>query len=130
MGLASTAMITDSASSQGQNRVIDSSRMVRAGKGRHGARRTSLACVPPSPSLDSPSRELPQPQAAMRHLSGRTAVSLALMLLLAQEAGAQPLAFHLTFDPVVTSKPFTGRVYVMLFRAEVNGLQAGPNWFR
>jgi hypothetical protein len=41
-----------------------------------------------------------------------------------------PLEFHLRFDRKLTTRPFTGRVYVMLFAAERNELQSGPSWFR
>lgn len=41
-----------------------------------------------------------------------------------------PLEFHLTFDRAVSARPFTGRVYVMLFRAPQGKLRSGPAWFR
>lgn len=57
-----------------------------------------------------------------------------LILLLAASSGhAQapaPLAFHLSFDPVVSKRPFTGRVFVMLSKAKVQQLPSGPNWFK
>jgi S-formylglutathione hydrolase FrmB len=45
-------------------------------------------------------------------------------------AGAAPLAFHLTYDRVVSQGPFTGRVYVMLSRNDVGQLRSGPDWFK
>jgi S-formylglutathione hydrolase FrmB len=43
---------------------------------------------------------------------------------------AAPLEFHLTFEKNVSEKPFTGRVYVMLFKESVTSLRSGPSWFR
>src|SRR5262249_32287573 len=48
----------------------------------------------------------------------------------ARGAEAGPLEFHLTFDKVVSDKPFTGRVYVMLSKQPVKELRSGPSWFR
>jgi hypothetical protein len=42
----------------------------------------------------------------------------------------KPLEFHVTFDPTVSSKPFTGRVYVMLSRFSMTQPPAGINWFK
>lgn len=46
------------------------------------------------------------------------------------EIAAAPMRFHLNFDPGISTQPFTGRIYVMLFEKEVANLQPGPNWFR
>jgi pimeloyl-ACP methyl ester carboxylesterase len=46
----------------------------------------------------------------------------------AQQAG--PLEFLITFDRSVSARPFTGRVYVMLFKQDVKELRPGPNWFQ
>jgi S-formylglutathione hydrolase FrmB len=45
-------------------------------------------------------------------------------------AGAQPrpLEFRLTFDQRIAAEPFTGRVYVLLFKEDVKELRPGPNW--
>ncbi len=57
-----------------------------------------------------------------------------LLLPMGPLAPAQPpargLALHLTFDKSVSDRPFTGRVYVLLSKAPISGLRAGPNWFR
>jgi S-formylglutathione hydrolase FrmB len=45
-------------------------------------------------------------------------------------AAAAPLEFRLTFDPSVSASPFTGRVYVLLTKADGRALPAGANWFR
>jgi hypothetical protein len=45
------------------------------------------------------------------------------------EAQSRPLEFRLTFDRSVSAQPFTGRVYVMLFKQDVNELRPGPDWF-
>lgn len=42
---------------------------------------------------------------------------------------AGPLEFELAFPAKVLSKPFTGRVYVMLTRGTPRGLMSGPDWF-
>ena len=44
-------------------------------------------------------------------------------------AAKQPLTFRITFDPAVSSEPFTGRVYVMLSKTASKGLRSGPSWF-
>jgi S-formylglutathione hydrolase FrmB len=58
---------------------------------------------------------------------------LALLLVLAAGgpgvAQSRPLEFRLTFSRAVSSEPFTGRVYVLLFRKPVQELQSGPDWF-
>jgi S-formylglutathione hydrolase FrmB len=43
---------------------------------------------------------------------------------------AEPLAFHLTFDPKAHPGPFTGRVYVLLFANDTPALAGGPDWIR
>jgi Putative esterase len=45
-------------------------------------------------------------------------------------ADSKPLTFHVTFDKAVSSKPFTGRVYVMLTKAEKGEPRLGPSWFK
>jgi hypothetical protein len=45
-------------------------------------------------------------------------------------AQARPLEFRITFDRKVSTQPFTGRVYVMLFKQEVKDLRPGPSWFQ
>src|SRR5690349_11338376 len=58
-------------------------------------------------------------------------VSLLLLLKPVSAAPqAQPLEFRLTFDRSVSAQPFTGRVYVMLFKEDVKELRSGPNWFQ
>src|SRR6185437_5829176 len=55
-----------------------------------------------------------------------------LLLLIPVTAAAQqhPLEFHLSFDRSVSAQPFTGRVYVMLFKQDAKELRSGPNWLR
>src|SRR5260370_22393494 len=64
----------------------------------------------------------------------RKSIALPLWLLLAfadhARADCQPLEFQLTFEKNVSDTPFTGRVYVMLYREAVTSLRSGPNWFR
>lgn len=63
----------------------------------------------------------------------RLSVRLALVLLLTPVsalAQSRPLEFRLTFDPKVSAQPFTGRVYVMLFKQDTKELRSGPDWFR
>ncbi|HZY88281.1 MAG TPA: alpha/beta hydrolase [Gemmataceae bacterium] len=43
---------------------------------------------------------------------------------------ATPLEFRLTFSESVSAAPFTGRVYLMLTKADTKALPAGPNWFK
>jgi hypothetical protein len=57
------------------------------------------------------------------------ALVAALLLLLAAPPAAEALEFHLTFDRAAHPRPFTGRVYVMLFSGGTGTLQGGPNWF-
>jgi S-formylglutathione hydrolase FrmB len=45
-------------------------------------------------------------------------------------ADPQPFEFRITFDPVVSQQPFTGRVYVMLSRKAQGEPRFGPNWFQ
>jgi hypothetical protein len=55
-----------------------------------------------------------------------------LLLLLAPAsalAQSRRLEFRLSFDRTVSAQPFTGRVYVMLFKQNVNDLRPGPDWF-
>ncbi len=58
----------------------------------------------------------------------------ACLLLLAvpalPAANAGPLEFHVTFDKTVSDKPFTGRVYVLLTKADRSGAPREPDWFR
>src|SRR5579875_1394368 len=60
-------------------------------------------------------------------------IRLAPLLLLLTPASAlaqsRPLEFRLVFDRNVSAQPFTGRVYVMLFKQSVNELRPGPDWF-
>ncbi|MGH7224756.1 MAG: hypothetical protein ACRELF_16155, partial [Gemmataceae bacterium] len=44
-------------------------------------------------------------------------------------AQARPLEFRLSFDRSVSARPFSGRVYVMLFGQDVKELRSGPSWF-
>ncbi len=66
--------------------------------------------------------------------TNRLPVRVAGLLLLLAPNGAdaqqRPLEFHLTFERGVSAQPFTGRVYVMLFRQDVKELRPGPDWFR
>jgi S-formylglutathione hydrolase FrmB len=59
---------------------------------------------------------------------------LALWLLLLTPASvlaqARPLEFHLTFQNNVSAQPFTGRVYVTLYKQDVKELRPSPNWFK
>jgi hypothetical protein len=60
-------------------------------------------------------------------------VSACLLLLVApavDAADAKPLEFRVTFDKAVSDKPFTGRVYVMLTKADKAEPRFGPNWFK
>src|SRR5262245_16802102 len=58
-----------------------------------------------------------------------SAVLLAVVVS-SSAATAGPLEFHLTFDKKAYDQPFTGRVYVMLFRSTTTELQRGANWFK
>jgi pimeloyl-ACP methyl ester carboxylesterase len=69
----------------------------------------------------------------MSALTLRPSLRLASLLLLTPVsaiAQARPLEFRLTFDRGVSARPFTGRVYVMLFKQDVKELRPGPNWFQ
>jgi hypothetical protein len=60
-------------------------------------------------------------------------IRLACLLLLlsptSASAQSRPLEFRLTFDKSVSARPFSGRVYVMLFKKDVKELRSGPDWF-
>lgn len=56
-------------------------------------------------------------------------IACILLLVAPAAASARPLEFRLTFDPSVSPRPFTGRVYVMLFRSNGEKLRPGPSWF-
>jgi pimeloyl-ACP methyl ester carboxylesterase len=64
----------------------------------------------------------------------RSFLRLAFLLLLLTPATAtaqtRPLELRLTFDRRVMAQPFSGRVYVMLFKQEVKDLRSGPDWFQ
>lgn len=62
-------------------------------------------------------------------LSLRLASLLLLLTPASVAAQARPLVFRLTFDRSVSAQPFTGRVYVMLFKPDSKQLRSGPNWF-
>jgi pimeloyl-ACP methyl ester carboxylesterase len=56
---------------------------------------------------------------------------LLLAALAAAGAEPRPLEFQLTFDPSISREPFSGRVYVMLFKGDPGDkLRASPNWFK
>jgi hypothetical protein len=60
----------------------------------------------------------------------RLFISLVVICLVPVSALAErPLAFHLRFDPKLHARPFTGRVYVMLCKADQKTLQRWPSWF-
>jgi hypothetical protein len=66
-----------------------------------------------------------------RRGAGRGAFLVLLGLALcAPAASGAPLEFRVTFDRSVCATPFTGRVYVLLTKADVKALPAGANWFR
>ncbi|HEX5270880.1 MAG TPA: hypothetical protein VFW33_10350, partial [Gemmataceae bacterium] len=54
----------------------------------------------------------------------------ACLLPAAAGAADRPLEFRVTFDKAVSAKPFTGRVFVMLTKAERSEPRFGPSWFR
>jgi enterochelin esterase-like enzyme len=61
--------------------------------------------------------------------------SLAACLLLiaapaARAADTRPLEFRVTFGKAVSEKPFTGRIFVMLSKAERGEPRFGPSWSR
>jgi S-formylglutathione hydrolase FrmB len=62
----------------------------------------------------------------------RLLLSAATIVLAINPAAAQtqPLEFHLTFDRAVSVGPFSGRVYVLLTKSQVQQLHAGFDWFR
>ncbi len=70
----------------------------------------------------------------MSALTLRSPVRFAYLLLLltpsSTVAQSRPLEFRLTFERHVAAQPFTGRVYVMLFKQDVKELRPGPNWFQ
>src|SRR5712691_10817642 len=47
----------------------------------------------------------------------------------AQEAANKPLEFHITFDPLISSAPFTGRVLVMVSKQVIKDAPSKPKWF-
>jgi S-formylglutathione hydrolase FrmB len=47
----------------------------------------------------------------------------------ARAAEPAPLEFHLTYAGGITAEPFTGRVYVMLFKSDIKEFRGGINWF-
>lgn len=52
------------------------------------------------------------------------------LLVPVSAAKSAPLEFRVTFDRSVSAQPFSGRVYVMLFKQDVKDLRPGPDWFR
>jgi enterochelin esterase-like enzyme len=60
----------------------------------------------------------------------RLACVLPLLVPASAVAQPRPLEFRLTFDRSVSARPFTGRVYVMLFKQDVKELRSGPNWLQ
>ena len=67
---------------------------------------------------------------AMSSMKCRLACFLLFLAPAAADAQQRPLEFRLTFDRSVSAQPFTGRVYVMLFKQDVKELRSGPNWFQ
>lgn len=61
---------------------------------------------------------------------GQLAACLLVIVAARASAAPAPLAFHLTFDPAIHERPFTGRVYVLLSKTDLRLLPSGPNWFR
>ncbi len=60
-------------------------------------------------------------------------VLLALFVALPSDTRADepaPLEFQLTYDSSISAEPFTGRVYVMLSKAELKEFRGGVNWFK
>jgi hypothetical protein len=46
-------------------------------------------------------------------------------------AEPKPLEFRLTFDPAISAKPFTGRVFVLVSKEDPgSNLRSSPNWFK
>lgn len=64
----------------------------------------------------------------------RRVLPFVYLLLFLSPAGVaaqpRPLEFRLTFDKRISARPFTGRVYVMLFKKDVTELQSGPDWMQ
>jgi hypothetical protein len=54
---------------------------------------------------------------------------LAAALAIPSASAAEPLAFHLTFDARASARPFTGRVYVLLFEKNTPKLARNPSWY-
>jgi S-formylglutathione hydrolase FrmB len=54
---------------------------------------------------------------------------LAVLLLALCASPAAAVEFRLSYDKTAHPGPFTGRVYVMLFKGSVSALRSGPNWF-
>jgi hypothetical protein len=63
----------------------------------------------------------------------RFCIRIAYLLLLLSPASAlgqaRPLEFRLTFDRSVSAQPFSGRVYILLFKQDAKELRSGPSWF-
>jgi hypothetical protein len=55
---------------------------------------------------------------------------LLLILSSSRAAEARPVEFRITFDKVVSDKPFTGRVYVMLTKSDKSEPRFGPSWMK
>lgn len=68
--------------------------------------------------------------APTRRLSIHLVYLLLLLTPVFAVAQSRPLEFRLTFDRGVSTQPFTGRVYVMLFKQDVKDLRPSPNWFQ
>jgi hypothetical protein len=66
----------------------------------------------------------------MIHRLGRSTLLLLLLVPAPAPAQERALEFRLSFDRAVSARPFTGRVYVMLFKQQVRDLRPGPDWFR
>jgi hypothetical protein len=68
----------------------------------------------------------------MGERTGGWAISWLLVVALAAVgAEPKPLEFRLTFDPSISAKPFTGRVFVLLSKEDPGStLRSAPNWFK
>src|SRR5262245_31576500 len=68
----------------------------------------------------------------MRRATGWGSTAWLLVAVVAAAGAEQrPLEFKLTFDPVVSREPFTGRVYVMLSKQDPGQrVRSSPNWFK